>query len=163
MTYDRDETRFMRLNALAFKCLRRPVVASRPYATVSSVLPKPPSTAHIRSGLDIDDRLLAALPGGPSLQSLVHQYIEQSGCVLASSLPYESRPTDRRRPTFSNGDQVAMIAHCVKDKTGKHEVTVSSGFALAAPGADSDGTLIVTCAHTLEEARTRQVYKICVD
>ncbi|KAJ7139881.1 hypothetical protein C8R44DRAFT_765649 [Mycena epipterygia] len=136
-------------HALAL-CLRRRVVAGRPYATVSSVLPKRPSTEYIRSGLD--DRLLAALPGGPSLQSLIHQYIEQSGCVLASSLPYESRPTNHRRPTFENGDLVAMIAHCVKDRTGKHEVTVSSGFALAAPGAD-DGTLILTCAHTLEEIR----------
>jgi len=45
-----------------------------------------------------------------------------------------------------------MIAHCVNDGMGRHKVTVSSGFALAIPG-ETDGSLVLTCAHTLEEIR----------
>ncbi|KAJ7900094.1 hypothetical protein B0H14DRAFT_3080476 [Mycena olivaceomarginata] len=79
----------------------------------------------------------------------------RSGHILPSSLPYESLPTPQRRVTFDGGDSVVMIAHCACDHTGKHAVTVSSGFALAIPGDPDAGSFILTCAHTLEEARVR--------
>jgi hypothetical protein len=101
----------------------------------------------------LDGHLLSSLSThtGTSLPDLIRQYTEQSGHVLEASLPYESRPSGSRLPSFEHGSEIAMIAHCVKDCTGESKVTVSSGFALAAPGPDDDH-LILSCAHTLEEA-----------
>ncbi|KAJ7462619.1 hypothetical protein B0H11DRAFT_2159926 [Mycena galericulata] len=112
----------------------------------------------------LDEFLLAALPAStsgrrPTLRDLVHQYVEQSGYVLTSSLPYESRPARHRRPTLDDGNPVFMVAHCVQDRAGKHKVTVSSGFALAG-GDASEEALVLTCAHTLEEARPRLFKRI---
>jgi hypothetical protein len=150
--------------SMLLRCPRRLVFSGRTYATISSVSPDRQSTEHSRTRaappFGLNARLLASLSASrleASLRDVVHQYVEQSGCVLTSSLPYESRPSGNRRPTFDNGDQVMMITHCVQDATGKHEVTVSSGFGLAAPGEPDKGPLILTCAHTLEEARMWQV------
>lgn len=135
----------------------------RGYASVSSgVLPSRQSTEHIPPS-ELDDFLLASLSStsatGPTLRDLINQYDEHSGSVLASSLPYESRPTGHRRPTFDTGNAVVMVAHCAQDRlTGKHKVTVSSGFALAG-GGPNEGGMILTCAHTLAEARTRHSFE----
>ncbi|KAJ6604409.1 hypothetical protein DFH09DRAFT_1018509 [Mycena vulgaris] len=141
-------------------CPRRSVAFRndrRRYAIVSPTPPNRPSAEPIQVGpSELDARLLAALPTsrrGASLRDLIHQYVEQSGCVLPCALPYESRPTEARRPAFSNSEPVFMIAHVVQDHTGKHQVAVSSGFTLAAPRHPDEGPLIVTCAHTLEEIR----------
>ncbi|KAJ7706437.1 hypothetical protein B0H17DRAFT_1037211 [Mycena rosella] len=139
-------------------CLRRPVAsasASRLYATLPSVPNRPSLEQDQVVPSQLDSRLLAALAAqsGPSLPDLIHEYRAQAGSVLSSSLPYESRPTKQRRPAFDNDNSVVMIAHCVQDRTGNHKVTISSGFALAAPAETDEGSLILTCAHTLEEIR----------
>ncbi|KAJ7783502.1 hypothetical protein DFH07DRAFT_787991 [Mycena maculata] len=131
----------------------------RAYASVSSVLPDCSNAEPIQQpapSSELDDFLLASLSASVSgrcttLRDIVHQYVEKSGCVLASSLPYESRPTGHRRPTFDNGHSVVMVAHCVQSQRGD-KVTVSSGFALSG-GDSNEGALIITCAHTLEEIR----------
>jgi hypothetical protein len=43
-----------------------------------------------------------------------------------------------------------LIAHCVSDGP-ENKITLASGFALDAPSLHQDETLILTCAHTLEE------------
>ncbi|KAF7339676.1 hypothetical protein MSAN_02182600 [Mycena sanguinolenta] len=128
------------------------ILTGRTYATVSASLP---TRIWEQLPSDLDKVLLSSLSTrkGPALRDLIQNYTEQSGHVLAPSLPYESRPPRQRRVTFDNGDSVVMIAHCALDKNGKHAVTVSSGFALAVPGKPDDGPFILTCAHTLEEIR----------
>ncbi|KAF8213319.1 hypothetical protein K438DRAFT_1565602 [Mycena galopus ATCC 62051] len=148
-------------------CLRRPRISRKTYATVSSTIPT------TRAGTDslpavpseLDKVLLSSLSTckGPTLRDLILHYTERSGHVLASSLPYESRPAHHRRVDFDGDGSVVMIAHCARDyTTGKHAVTVSSGFALAVPGKPDDRSFILTCAHTLEEARARQVFEQCM-
>ncbi|KAJ7042489.1 hypothetical protein C8F04DRAFT_1219148 [Mycena alexandri] len=131
-------------------------LGSRAYATVSSGTPSlirsTPEPIHVVSP-ELDTVLLNSISASQTgLGSLIQQYTERSGRVLDSSLRYESRPTDSRRITFDNGNSVAMIAHCLNDGTRRHKVTVSSGFALAIPGETND-SLILSCAHTLEEIR----------
>ncbi|TFK87949.1 hypothetical protein K466DRAFT_575602 [Polyporus arcularius HHB13444] len=91
--------------------------------------------------------------------------MKRAGQVLGASLPYESRPNDERRVQFSRDATDAhaevstadgalfMVAHAVHDRTGKHKITYSSGFAVHAPGTADGQTALVTCAHTLEEIR----------
>ncbi|KAJ7107658.1 hypothetical protein C8R43DRAFT_905709 [Mycena crocata] len=135
----------------------RPQLRTRSYATVSSI-PKRLSEHVQVVPSELDKLLLAQLSSGrrgssPNLPHLIHQYTQESGRVLASSLPYESRPAAPRRCTFENNSRVYIIAHCASSRsTRTHKITVSSGFALAA----EEGDLILTCAHTLEEARTCQ-------
>jgi hypothetical protein len=142
-------------------CLRPPfgILTGRKYATVSSSILASSRPEHIPAiPSELDKVLLTSLSAqlnGPPLRDLIQQYVERSGHILPSSLPYESLPTPQRRVTFDGGDSVVMIAHCACDHTGKHAVTVSSGFALAIPGDPDAGSFILTCAHTLEEARVR--------
>ncbi|KAJ7275285.1 hypothetical protein B0H12DRAFT_1086577, partial [Mycena haematopus] len=140
---------------MLLSCLQRRsgILTRRTYATVSASIPTRVGGEQLPS--ELDRVLLNALSAckGPALQDLIQHYTERSGRVLASSLPYESRPPHHRRVTFDDGGSVVMIAHCVRDRTGKHAVTVSSGFALAVPGKPDDGPFILTCAHTLEEIR----------
>ncbi|RPD81810.1 hypothetical protein L226DRAFT_541444 [Lentinus tigrinus ALCF2SS1-7] len=89
--------------------------------------------------------------------------MKRAGHVLGASLSYESRPNEERRVQFSpdaananvevsTADEgLFMVAHAVQDRTGKHKITYSSGFAVHAPGAPEGQTVLVTCAHTLEE------------
>ncbi len=95
-----------------------------------------------------------------SLTELVEQYLKRAGRVLGASLPYESRPSVERRAQFTQGAEtetssadgaLVMVAHAVHDRTGKHKVAYSSGFAVHAPGLPEGETVYVTCAHTLEE------------
>ncbi|KAJ6627173.1 hypothetical protein B0H10DRAFT_1779900, partial [Mycena sp. CBHHK59/15] len=88
----------------------------------------------------------------------IQQYTENASRVLVSPLPYESRPSESLRPSFKHGSPIVMIAHCAQDRAGDHKVTVSSGFAHAAPGAPDGGPLVLSCAHPLEEARSRNRY-----
>lgn len=125
----------------------------RAFATVSpSVLcnPEPPSPCLSA----LDGNLLSALDTSRNhapLSSIIHQYITQSGNILGVPLPYESRPTECRRPTLTQVHSgLVLVAHCVKDGS-ENKITLSSGFALEAPSPAKDETLILTCAHTLEE------------
>lgn len=97
-----------------------------------------------------------------SLTDLVEEYMKRAGNVLDASLPYESRPDVARRVQFSKDAQthadastadgaLVMVAHAVHDRTGKHKVAYSSGFAVHAPGIPEGQSVFVTCAHTLEE------------
>ncbi|KAI0762804.1 hypothetical protein C8Q74DRAFT_1371790 [Fomes fomentarius] len=103
-----------------------------------------------------------AVVGPTSLTELVEQYLKRAGRVLGASLPYESRPSVERRAQFTQGAEtetssadgaLVMVAHAVHDRTGKHKVAYSSGFAVHAPGLPEGETVYVTCAHTLEEIR----------
>lgn len=143
---------------------RRPVgcLNRRAYATISSRLVHPNGEQLQAAPSELDEVLLNSLSASNSkvpLGDLIQQYIDGSGRILVPSLPYESRPIDSRRATFDNGNSVLMIAHCVRDNTGRHKVTIASGFALAVPGESNDGPFVLTCAHTLEEARNLQVFE----
>ncbi|KAI0961339.1 hypothetical protein AcV7_000468 [Taiwanofungus camphoratus] len=90
-----------------------------------------------------------------NLHELIEQYLDRSGHVLGSSLPYESRPAQDRKTAFDaeNGSSpVVMIVHVVQQGV-EHRITQCSGFALSAPGMPDGQTVFVTCAHTLEEIR----------
>ena len=87
--------------------------------------------------------------------------MKRAGHVLDASLPYESRPNAERRIRFTKNerglevstadDALAVIAHAVHDRTGKHKVTYGMGFAVQPPGLSEGQVAFLTCAHTLEE------------
>jgi len=123
-------------------------------ATVVSGYP-----AHPGPTADLDSHLLATLrwsvQKGATLGDLSCEFNVNAGRVLDISLPYESTPPLSRRLTFDKAGSnkthhgIVIVAHCMspKDDFGsqKSEVKLSSGFVIG------DG-LIVTCAHTFEEA-----------
>ncbi|KAH9043723.1 hypothetical protein EDB85DRAFT_2138419 [Lactarius pseudohatsudake] len=87
----------------------------------------------------------------PDLPQLIRQYLSHSGKVLGTQLAYESRPSSSRRVSFSdeNNRDIHLVAHVAREGD-RNNLTLSSGFAIDA----SDGrSIIVTCAHTLEEIR----------
>jgi len=158
-------------------------VGARSYAVVgtSTYVGKPPdppslpslspskasSTPSLPSAFDAqilsEVRRRAHAPPGNStgaqvqLPRLIEQYLDRSGLVLDSSLPYESRPAPDRRTVFSESQDeaqspLAMIVHAVQHGT-EHKITHCSGFALSAPGLPEGQSIFVTCAHTLEEIR----------
>ncbi|KDR84751.1 hypothetical protein GALMADRAFT_287378 [Galerina marginata CBS 339.88] len=137
----------------------------RRYATVSpsivwqSHLSGPPRGDFTEVPSRLDSHILQATSVGDhtSLPDIIKQYIETSGSVLEASLPYESRPSETRRPKLENTpdscNNVIIVAHCARFGS-EHKVILSSGFALNVQGARADyETLILTCAHTLEEIR----------
>jgi hypothetical protein len=142
----------------------------RAYATVDSATivarpPRPPVPIPLTQEPDprstIDNHVLAALPQPgtssrlqTSLSELITQYVDCSGHVLNFSLPYESSPAATRRTDFDarpEDSAVSMIVHCVR-QGDLHKITLCSGFALEGPGQREGDSLILTCAHTLEEA-----------
>ncbi|KAJ3736979.1 hypothetical protein DFJ43DRAFT_1129118 [Lentinula guzmanii] len=144
--------------------LPRPI--TRQYATVSQSpvdLGGPPVpegaaldlTPSIPSPLDRQILKVASCSESPSLSELVHSYLSNSRHILNSSLLYESRPSALRKvnrgPSTANSPDVLLIAHCVQDGD-EHKITVASGFALEAPSQREGESLILSCAHTLEEA-----------
>lgn len=105
----------------------------------------------------LDARILTALSVSTdtrtSLDNLVEQYHAHSGNILSYTLPYESRPSKQRQPNTahnSEGNELVLVAYCAMDGD-KYKITISSGFALECPSRP-DESLILTCAHTLEEA-----------
>ena len=127
----------------------------RLYATVHSplILANPPIPPSPRP---LDRFILETLENTPSagrtaLPQLIQQYLGRSANVLDAQLPYEPHPSSSRRVSFSadKGGDVYLIAHVVRE-SDRNQITVSSGFALET----SDGqSILVTCAHTLEEVR----------
>jgi hypothetical protein len=83
--------------------------------------------------------------------------------VLDVSLPYESHPSTHKRVGFTDGEDagVLLIAHWARNGA-EHKVTLSSGFALDAPGVGTNECMVLTCAHTLEEARTGYLLEQCL-
>jgi hypothetical protein len=136
---------------------------ARAYATVDTATivarpPRPPVpiTQEPDPHRTIDAHVLAALPhpGTSSLPELITQYVESSGRALDFSLPYEPSPPANRRTDFDarpEDSAISVIAHCVSDGD-VHKVTLCSGFALHGPGQHEGESLVLTCAHTLEEA-----------
>jgi hypothetical protein len=104
----------------------------------------------------LDRFVLDALSATPSVQRpdlshLIRQYLTHSGKVLGTQLAYEPRPSSSRRISFSdnNSCDIHLIAH-VACEGDRNKITLSSGFAVDS----SDGqSILVTCAHTLEEVR----------
>lgn len=163
----------LRGNALRYSTTSRRFVRAtakfRFLATVSPAFipnqepPRPPSPIkEIARPIDsatpwIDAQVLKALDVQPqtSLSDIVGHYIDQTGNVLDTSLPYEPKPPEERRVMFEDSvscKEVITVAHCVKDGK-RHKISFSSGFALNAPAPREGDTLIVTCGHTLEEVR----------
>jgi hypothetical protein len=144
----------------AFTCCRSLATVDPTTIVAPPKPPKPPvSELNPTPGTVLDSRILSNLEASNSLvdlSSIVSQYLQHSGRVLDISLPYESRPAAHRKVKFDedHGDDVAVIAHCIR-AGGEHKITISSGFALDSPGQKKGESLILTCAHTLEEARTR--------
>ncbi|ETW87484.1 hypothetical protein HETIRDRAFT_99831 [Heterobasidion irregulare TC 32-1] len=139
-------------------CLRYATVES-PVIVAKPPPPPPVPESVVHSALDsVVLNTLAHQPSGSrtSLPQLVQQYLERSGRVLDQQLPYEPQPSQPRRVNFdasqSEDRGVHLIAHCVQEGN-RHKVTLSSGFALNAPGDHMNESVIVTCAHTLEEIR----------
>ncbi|KAF5312637.1 hypothetical protein D9619_003318 [Psilocybe cf. subviscida] len=105
------------------------------------------------------DRKLLQLSSKTSLHELIRQYVAESGTVLDVFLPYESQPAISRRPNLVDAADstrnVITVAHCAQFGNA-HKITLSSGFALNVDFTSKENTketLIVTCAHTLEEIR----------
>lgn len=88
---------------------------------------------------------------GVELPAIVQNYEDHAGKVLGISLPYESRPDVTRKVPFDSSDGVVMVAHAMQHED-VHKVTLCSGFAVnVAASGGQDETVILTCAHTLEE------------
>ncbi|TFY74658.1 hypothetical protein EWM64_g9354 [Hericium alpestre] len=148
----------------ATRVLLRPLCRhTRAYATadISVIVGEPPEPPNVPSTLD--SRILDALARVPSssrasLPQLIQQYLDRSGNVLDAHLHYESRPSDTRRLSFeslqSGGTDapVHLLAHVVQEGN-RHKITLSSAFALNATGDTPGESLIISCAHTLEEIR----------
>jgi hypothetical protein len=159
------------VHMFAIRCCRNRVVSvlscQRSYATVlSSIIGQRPHSFDLTkdepstSLLPLLDRhiLQAALCGYKTpLLDIIKQYIDTSGAVLDVSLPYESRPSETRRPQTTTGADscrnVVTVAHCARVGPD-HKITLSSGFALNVESRKRGETLIITCAHTLEEVRS---------
>ncbi|KAF8971582.1 hypothetical protein BDZ97DRAFT_1252714 [Flammula alnicola] len=139
------------------------LVSRKTYATVSPSIigqrPQPSEPRKVEFSEEVspvlDARVLQAASKGhkSSLPDIIEQYINTSGTVLDVSLPYESRPSDTRRPHLTDVAEscknVITVAHCAQ-VGAEHKITLSSGFAL---NVAYGKTLILTCAHTLEEIR----------
>ncbi|KDQ63858.1 hypothetical protein JAAARDRAFT_393688 [Jaapia argillacea MUCL 33604] len=135
-------------------------LALRTYATVESpvIVAKPPPAPSASPRAALDDSLLSELSKTSSttttLPSLIQQYLQRSSHVLETPLPYESRPEAGRRITFDSdlNDAAVMIAHCVQHES-THNITLCSGFALEVSGDLERQSVVLGCAHTLEEIR----------
>ncbi|KIM48445.1 hypothetical protein M413DRAFT_440182, partial [Hebeloma cylindrosporum] len=140
-------------------------VAQRPYATVSPSIigqaphPAEPTRDEFSESVPpvLDSLVLQAASNCRKtlLPDIIKQYIETAGTVLDLTLPYESRPSDSRRPSLTNPahscKNVITVAHCAQVGL-EHKITLSSGFALNIEDRKGE-TLILTCGHTLEEIR----------
>jgi len=133
------------------------VVGQKTYATVSpSIIGQAPQPTRDESIPPVLDSLIlqAALNCHKTLlPDIIKQYIDTAGTVLDLSLPYESRPSESRRPSADGCKNVITVAHCAQVGS-EHKITLSSGFALNVEDRSNSKseTLILTCAHTLEEA-----------
>ncbi|KAI0005494.1 hypothetical protein BJV74DRAFT_875425 [Russula compacta] len=114
------------------------------YATFHSplILARPPnSPPHTSAPRPLDRFVLEALASTRSAERT----------ALPAQLPYEPHPSPSRRVSFSTYESrdVHLVAHVARE-SGRNKITVSSGFAL---GTSDGQSILVTCAHTLEEIR----------
>ncbi|TFK31006.1 hypothetical protein BDQ12DRAFT_701669 [Crucibulum laeve] len=156
MPYFRKST----LRILGTRCRsNNPTYATRSYAVVSPLIisQAPPPSALPGCLSLLDKTILTALSKNgnnrnPSLKRLLSETIENAGVVLDVSLPYESRPSEARRPKFALSNEkskandpndILLVAHTMQDGSD-HKVMVSSGFALNAPSPREGESLILT-------------------
>ncbi len=159
-------------SALPRPFLPTPLRRLRPrcYATVESVvlvgkppgLPRNASPPSVATPSALDALILSELhvSHGASLPAIVQDYDDHAGHALETFLPYESRPNLTRRVTFEDSDGVVMVAHAIQHSDA-HKVALCTGFALnvASEGGDKDAgnTVVLSCAHTVEEVNTTQL------
>jgi hypothetical protein len=87
------------------------------------------------------------------ITTLIGQHLNHSNHMLDVSLPYEPYPSVQRRADRDGEDSaVLMVAHWAQ-RNDEHKITLSSAFPLEAPAPKSNESLVLTCAHALEEAR----------
>ncbi|KAI0724367.1 hypothetical protein C8T65DRAFT_626243 [Cerioporus squamosus] len=93
----------------------------------------------------------AAAPGSAitPLTELVEQYMKHE----ERRVQFSRDATNANVEVSTADGALFMVAHAVHDRTGKHKITYSSGFAVHAPGTPDGQVALVTCAHTLEEIR----------
>lgn len=137
----------------------------RPPVLTSAETPEP----QLHHSASIDSHVLAALPKPqagtsakthPDLSELVKQYVERSGHVLDFSLPYEPAPAVDRKIDFDakpEDSALAIVAHAVRDGED-NKITLCSGFAVQGRGHREGESLVLTCAHTLEETSNHHLY-----
>lgn len=150
------------------RAIARPVRrAYAVHATQSALRSKPPKdgaeTVHDMAESEslLDSMILGALSRlGSScmpFSRLAEQYVRNSGKVLDAFLPYEPTPTPSRRINFDQyHDAIVVVAHIAVDGS-EREISLSSGFAIDVP--EHGGSVIVSCAHTLEEVITSEPSK----
>ena len=100
-----------------------------------------------------------------SISDLYAQYSNEAGVVLDRVVPYEEQPQYSRQAHVRNssgdesdGDGIVLVVHAQWDANADllSKTTVCSGFVVdASINSDKQGDTIVTCAHTLEEVRSR--------
>ncbi|KAF8587343.1 hypothetical protein K439DRAFT_1614449 [Ramaria rubella] len=116
---------------------------------------------------ELDSQALSVIRRGPSdahtsLKHLIHQYDTRARIVLDTTLAYEHSPPELRRIDFDADDTgVALLAH-VAEVDEEHKVTFCSGFAIKADEHQTS-SLVVSCAHTLEEMRLSRMLSANTD
>jgi len=142
--------------------------AGRRYATISSSPPvinrplasKPPPAEVLDRGStpsQLDNCILSAVESSKyPFPTLVRQYLDNVGHVLDASLKYESRPPlSRSLNALETRNPMVLVAHCVKEGAD-HKISIASGFALEVSPRHEGQALVLTCAHTFEEASNRK-------
>jgi hypothetical protein len=137
----------------------RPCVYRRCYAAVSDQIITsvsfPSKVRDLEPVSPLDNLVLERLARQPAteqnLNGLIKQYHNYVGRVLPLSLPYESTPSAERSVKADNSEGIVTVVHCVMASTW-HRITMSSGFLLNCPSPVPGETLVLTCAHTFEEA-----------
>jgi len=149
---------------------RLPSCLARNYATVERVTlvgraPGPPKSVmppSIAATSILDAPILSELrrSRGATLPTVVQKYLDNAGKTLNTPLPYESRPNGARTVNFDDSDGVVMVAHAIQHGEA-HKIALCSGFVLDVAGEPQGGeerTVVLTCAHTLEEMRNSSLF-----
>lgn len=144
-----------------------PSTASKQWRFSSHNAPSVQESVHpISPEVDQLDRYLGHLARslshqqGASLTDLYRQYEEEAGTVIKRVVPYEERPSAKRRADVTTADQhvagdgIVLVVHAQFDEAANRlsKTTVCTGFVVNS-GADNhmQGDTIITCAHTLDE------------
>ncbi|KAI0803036.1 hypothetical protein BC629DRAFT_1580963 [Irpex lacteus] len=151
-------THLRRLRPRCYATVESAVLVGKPPDPPRNVLPPPVATPSALDALILSELRASR---GVSLPAIVQNYDDHAGHVLETSLPYESRPNAARRVTFEDSDGVVMVAHAIQHGDA-HKVALCTGFALnvASEEGDKDAghTVVLSCAHTVEEMRNSQLF-----
>lgn len=102
---------------------------------------------------DIAAALVADQHPPGELGRLVREYEQRSATVLRRRLPIEHIPCPARKVDVRSPDSGSvLIVHAVDCGQAGVKKTIASGFAIRpCPGSSDEDTMVLTCAHTLEE------------